>query len=106
MGEEPKDSQMALHVQKTVEIPALVHRFDWVDARRIAGSHSWLGISIEFLLRGKDIHNRATRFLLHLYRSLPARVTFNLLFFFADQFRQCSLITVFAQKKSTRWAHD
>ena len=80
--------------------------FDWVDAHCIAGSHSWLGLSIEFLLRAKNIHNSATRFLLHLYRSLPARVAFSPLFFLADQFRQCSLITVFAQKKPAGSTHD
>lgn len=70
----------------------------WVDSRCIAGGHSSLGISIEFLLRAKNLQNSMTRLMLRLYRSLPARVAFSPLFFFADKFRQCSLITIFAQK--------
>ena len=73
--------------------------FEWVDARCIAGGHSSLELSIEFLLKAKNIDNSVTRFLLRLYRSLPARIVFSPLFWLTDQFRQCSLITIFAQKR-------
>lgn len=74
--------------------------FEWIDTRCIAGGHSSLELSFEFLLRAKNIQNGATRLLLRLYRSLPARIAFSPLFFITDHFRQCSLITVFAQKKA------
>jgi len=80
--------------------------FDWVDARCIAGGHSSLDLSIEFLLRAKNIDNSATRFLLRLYRSLPSRVACSPLFWLADRLRQCSLITIFAQKKPAGDIHD
>lgn len=80
--------------------------FEWVDTRCIAGGHSSLELSFEFLLRAKNLQNSATRLILRLYRSLPARVAFGPLFWLADQFRQCSLITIFAQKKPAEDAHD
>ena len=80
--------------------------FDWVDARCIAGGHSSLDLSIEFLLRAKKIDNIATRFLLRLYRSLPARIACSPLFWLTDHLRQCSLITIFVQKKPAVDIHD
>jgi len=81
--------------------------FNWVDARCIAGNHSALGLSIEYLLRAKNIHNRAiVRLLLNLYRSLPVRIIFSPFFWLAGQFRQSTLITIIAQKKSARDTHD
>lgn len=80
--------------------------FDWVDARCIAGGHSSLELSVQFLLKAKNIDNGATRFLTRLYRSLPARIACSPLFWLTDYFRQCSLITIFAQKKTAGDIHD
>jgi 2-polyprenyl-3-methyl-5-hydroxy-6-metoxy-1,4-benzoquinol methylase len=80
--------------------------FTWLDTRCIAGGHSSLALSFEFLFTAKQIRKGVLPFLLKLYRSLPARIAFSPLFFLADQFRQCSLITVFAQKRSTGISHD
>jgi len=80
--------------------------FTWLDTCCIAGGHSSLALSFEFLMRAKDHRKGIAPFLLSLYRSLPARIAFSPLFFLADLFKQCSLITVFVQKRSTGLPHD
>jgi SAM-dependent methyltransferase len=80
--------------------------FAWAGTRCIAGGHSSLELSIEFLLKAKNLDNRFMHFLLYLFRSLPARLLFSPFFFLLDHFRQSSLITVFAQKKTVMDAHD
>jgi len=73
--------------------------FNWVDARCIAGGHSSLKLSIEFLMRAKNISSNFTNIMFKSYQSLPARIIFSPFFWLADQLRQCSLITIFAQKR-------
>lgn len=95
-----------LFPQKQLRLILAEIGFKWVDTRCIAGAHSSLDLSIEFLLRAKNIDNSATRLLFRLYRSLPARVVLSPLFWLTDQFRQCSLITIFAQKQPVEGALD
>jgi len=80
--------------------------FEWVEVRCIAGGHSSLMLSFKFLLRAKNINNSASRLMLRLFQSLPARIIFSPLFFLTDKLHQCSLITIFAQKKPVEESND
>jgi 2-polyprenyl-3-methyl-5-hydroxy-6-metoxy-1,4-benzoquinol methylase len=69
-----------------------------VDRQSIAGSHAALELSLQFLYRGKGIHNPLASALLHAYHSLPARLATGLPFWIIDQLKLSSVITIFAQK--------
>jgi SAM-dependent methyltransferase len=80
--------------------------FKWMDARCIAGGHSSFVLSLEFFLRARNIRGGIPLFMLKVCRSLPTRLVLSPIFFLADLFRQCSLITIFAQKKPDENSYD
>lgn len=75
--------------------------FRYVDRHCIAGSHAALELSLLFLMKGTKIDNPLADLALRVYKSFPARVLLSPPFWILDQLNLCSLITIFAQKKST-----
>ena len=75
--------------------------FERLSMRCIATSHAALGLTLEFWLRARDsaISSWGEQFL-SIYRSMPTRLALALPLRILDQLRLCSIITVFAQKRS------
>jgi SAM-dependent methyltransferase len=73
--------------------------FEWKTTRCIAGAHSALKMSFEFLLRAKKYDNKAFGWIIRVYKSIPVRVLLSPLFYLSDRFHQSTQITIFARKR-------
>jgi len=88
-----------LFPQKQIEIMLSEIGFQVKEYLCIAGSHHALGLSLNFLLKSQSVINAAWQNkLLKIYHSIPSRILLSPLFWAMGKFKNCSLLTIIAQK--------